>query len=452
MDKAIVLGAGISGIGAAKLLIKNDIEVLLFDNNPQISVDKIKKSLYGKTKLKIKLGDVEDSDLDDVKLCAISPGFPKTNLVYQKVLRRKIPIISEIELAYLYTKGTVCAITGSNGKTTTTELTGQMLKRKYADRTHVVGNIGKPYSEEVIGKTEDDRYVIECSSFQLEDIVSFKPHVAAILNLAPDHLDRYQRYTDYINAKLNIALNMGKEDVLVLNYEDQILRELVQKKNLFNCKTVFFSSKRTLVEGFYIFDNAVFFKDKTKTIKLVRLNELKLIGNHNYENVMAAMAIAYYMEVSFVDIVEVAKEFKGLEHRIEFVREKNGVKYYNDSKATNPDAAIKAIEAIDGKIILIAGGRDKGIDYGDFIMSVKEKVRYMILLGEAKKKIAYKAHDLNYNNVIFVDSLEEAVDMANSYSNVGDTVLLSPACSSLDMFSNYEERGRVFKEKVMSLK
>ena len=452
MDKAIVLGAGISGIGAAKLLIKNDVEVLLFDNNPQISVDKIKKSLYGKTKLKIKLGDVEDSDLSGVKLCTISPGFPKTNSVYQKVLRRKIPIISEIELAYLYTKGTVCAITGSNGKTTTTELTGQMLKRKYIDKTHIVGNIGKPYSEEVIGKTGDDRYVIECSSFQLEDIVSFKPHVAAILNLAPDHLDRYQRYTDYINAKLNIALNMEKEDVLVLNYEDQILRELVQKKNLFNCKTVFFSSKRTLVEGFYISDNAIFFKDKTKTIKLVRLNELKLIGNHNYENVMAAMAIAYYMEVSFVDIVEVAKEFKGLEHRIEFVREKNGVKYYNDSKATNPDAAIKAIEAIDGKIILIAGGRDKGIDYGDFIMSVKEKVRYMILLGEAKKKIAYKAHDLNYNNVIFVDSLEEAVDMANSYSNVGDTVLLSPACSSLDMFSNYEERGRVFKEKVKSLK
>lgn len=452
MDKAIVLGAGISGIGATKLLIKNDIEVLLFDNNPQISVDKIKKSLYGKTKLKIKLGDVEDSDLNDVKLCVISPGFPKTNSVYLKILKRKIPIISEIELGFLYTKGTVCAITGSNGKTTTTELTGQMLKKKYADKTHIVGNIGKPYSEEVIGKTSDDRYVIECSSFQLEDIVSFKPHVAAILNLAPDHLDRYQRYTDYINAKLNIALNMGKEDILVLNYEDQILRELVLKKSLFNCKTVFFSSKRTLVEGFYIFDNAIFFKDKTKTIKLVRLNELKLIGNHNYENVMAAMAIAYYMEVSFVDIVEVAKAFKGLEHRIEFVREKNGVKYYNDSKATNPDAAIKAIEAIDGKIILIAGGRDKGIDYGDFIMSVKEKVRYMILLGEAKKKIAYKAHDLNYNNVIYVDSLEEAVDMANSYSNVGDTVLLSPACSSLDMFSNYEERGRVFKEKVMSLK
>ena len=452
MDKAIVLGAGLSGIGAAKLLIKNDIEVLLFDNNPQISVDKIKKSLYGKTKLKIKLGDVEDSDLDGVKLCTISPGFPKTNSVYLKVLKRKIPIVSEIELAFLYTKGTVCAITGSNGKTTTTELTGQMLKRKYADKAHVVGNIGKPYSEEIIGKTQDDKYVIECSSFQLEDIVSFKPHVAAILNLSPDHLDRYNRYIDYINAKLNIALNMEKDDVLILNYEDQILRELVLKKNLFNCKTVFFSSKRTLVEGFYIFDNAIFFKDKTKTIKLVQLNELKLIGNHNYENIMAAMAIAYYMEVSFVDIVEEAKEFKGLEHRIEFVREKNGVKYYNDSKATNPDAAIKAIEAINGKIILIAGGRDKGMDYGDFIMSVKEKVRYMILLGEAKKKIAYKAHDLNYNNVIFVDTLEEAVDMANSYSNVGDTVLLSPACASFDMFSSYEERGRIFKEKVMSLK
>ena len=452
MDRAIVLGAGLSGIGASKLLIKNGIEVLLFDNNPKLSLDKIKKKIYGKAKLKIKLQDINEEDFDNVKLCVISPGFPKNNSVYLKILKKKIPIISEIELGYIYTKGEICAVTGSNGKTTTVELISDMLQKKFGDKAHKVGNIGVPYSEAVIGKDKDDKYVIECSSFQLEDIVNFRPHVATILNFSPDHLDRYAKYTDYINAKLNIAINMTKDDILVLNYEDQILRELVLQKELFNCKTVFFSSKRTLVEGFYIFDNAIFFKDNTKTIKLLNLSELKIFGNHNYENVMAAIAVAYYMGVSFVDIVDVAKSFNGLEHRLEFVREKNGVKYYNDSKATNPDAAIKAIEAMKGKTILIAGGRDKGVDYGDFVIAVKEKVRYLILYGEAKKKIAHKAQDLNYNNVIFADNLKEAVDVANSYSNVGDNVLLSPACSSFDMFSSYEERGKVFKEKVMSLK
>lgn len=452
MDKALVLGAGLSGIGASKLLIKNDIEVVLFDNNPKISVDKIKKNIYGKAKLKIKLGEVSDSEIEDVKLCVISPGFPKNNSVYLKVLAKKIPTISEIELAYLYGKGEICAVTGSNGKTTTINLIGKMMEKKYGEKVHTVGNIGKPFSEEVIGKGSGEKYVVECSSFQLEDIVQFRPHVAAILNFSPDHLDRYNKFTDYINAKLNIALNMAKDDVLVLNYEDQILRELVLQKNLFNCQTVFFSSKRSLVEGMYIYDNSIYFRDKIKTIKLMNIDELKLLGNHNYENVMAAMLVAYYMNVSFVDIVDVAKDFKGLEHRIEFVREKNGVKYYNDSKATNPDAAIKALDAIKGKIILIAGGRDKSIDYGDFIMKVKEKVRYMILIGEAKKKISYKAKTLNFNNIIYADTLDEAVEIANNYSNVGDSILLSPACSSYDMFNSYEERGKAFKDKVLSLK
>ena len=452
MSKAIVLGAAVSGIAASKLLIKNGIEVLLFDNNPRISVDKIKKSIYGKVKLKILLENVSDEDLNEVNLCVISPGFPKTNSVYLKVAKRRIPVISELELAYLYSKGDVCAITGSNGKTTTVELTGSILKKKYGDMVEVVGNIGVPYCEKVIESNKEKKYVVECSSFQLEDIVKFKPKVAAILNFSPDHLDRYKSYVEYINAKLNIAINMTENDILVLNYEDQILRNLVLQKNMFRAKVIFFSSKRTLTEGFYLYDDAIFYKDKTKTIKLVNVSELKLIGNHNYENVMAAMALTYYMGVSFVEIVDACKEFVGLEHRVEFVREKNGVKYYNDSKGTNPDAAIKAIDAMKGKIILIAGGRDKGIDYGDFIMKVSEKVRYLILIGEAKKKIAHKARDLNYNSVIFADTLEEAVDIANSYSNVGDNVLLSPACSSYDMFKNYEERGEKFKEKVMSLK
>lgn len=452
MSKAIVLGAGLSGVAASKLLIKNDIEVLLFDNNPKVSVDKIKKSIYGKVKLKVVLENVSDEDLNQINLCVISPGFPKTNSVYLKVVKKKIPVISELELAYLYGKGQICAITGSNGKTTTVELTGNIMKKKYGEDVDVVGNIGVPYCERVLSNDREMKYVVECSSFQLEDIVKFKPNVAAILNFSPDHLDRYGSYVDYINAKLNIAVNMDSKDVLVLNYEDQVLRELVLQKNMFNCKVVFFSSKRTLTEGFYLYNDAIFYKDKTKTIKLLNVSELKLIGNHNYENVMAAMAMGYFMGVSFVEIVDACKEFAGLEHRVEFVREKNGVKYYNDSKGTNPDAAIKAIDAMKGKILLIAGGRDKGVDYGDFIMKVKEKVRYLILIGEAKKKIAHKARDLNYNSVIFADTLDEAVDIANSYSNVGDNVLLSPACSSFDMFKSYEDRGEKFKEKVMSLK
>lgn len=452
MSKAIVLGAGLSGIAASKLLIKNNVEVLLFDNNPKISIDKIKKSIYGKVKLKVLLENVSDDDLREINLCVISPGFPKTNSVYLRVIQKKIPVISELELGYLYAKGDICAITGSNGKTTTVELTGKIMQKKYGDRVNVVGNIGTPFCEKVISNNKEMEYVVECSSFQLEDIVKFRPKVAAILNFSPDHLDRYGNYVDYINAKLNIAINMADNDVLVLNYEDQILRDLVIHKNMFKCKVIFFSSKRILTEGFYLYEDAIFYKDKTKTIKLVNVNELKLIGNHNYENVMAAMAITYHMGVTFVDIVDVCKEFVGLEHRIEFVREKNGVKYYNDSKGTNPDAAIKAIDAMKGKIILIAGGRDKGIDYGDFIMKIKEKVRYLILIGEAKKKIAHKAQDLNYNSVIFADTLDEAVDIANSYSNVGDNVLLSPACSSFDMFKSYEDRGEKFKNKVLSLK
>lgn len=452
MKRAVVLGAGLSGIAASKLLIKNDIEVLLFDNNPKINIDKIKKSIYGKTKFSIVLEDISDEELNDIELCVISPGFPKNNFLYGRIAKKKIPIVSELELAYLYSKAEMCAITGSNGKTTTTTLVGEILSDYYKKNVETVGNIGVPFCEKVMNEKQGTKYAIECSSFQLEDIVRFKPQVAAILNFSPDHLDRYNGYTDYINAKLNIAMNQTEKDVIVLNYEDPILRDLVLQKNIFKAKVVFFSSKRTLTDGIYLFDDAIFFKDKDKTIKLMQVDELKLLGVHNFENVMAAIGIAYYMGVPFINIVETCKNFKSIEHRIEFVREKNGVKYYNDSKGTNPDAAIKAIDAMNGKTILIAGGRDKGIDYGDLIMKIKEKVRYLILYGEAKKKIANKARDMNYNSIIFADTLDEAVDIANSYSRVGDNVLLSPACSSFDMFKNYEERGEKFKQKVMSIK
>lgn len=452
MNKAIVLGAGLSGIAATKLLIKNEIEVLLFDNNPKINIDKIKKNVYGKAKLTISLEDISEKEIGEIKLCVISPGFPKNNSVYEKIVRNKIPVISELELGYLYAKGEICAITGTNGKATTVEMIKNMLEHVEGKNNNVINSTDMPFCEKLLKENDDKQYVVKCNSFQLEDIVKFKPHVASILNISPDHLNRYNNYINYINANLNIAINMDKDDILILNYEDPILRELAIQKNLFVAKVVFFSSKRILIEGFYIDDDAIFYKDKVKTIKLVRLSELKISGLHNYEDAMAAIASAFYMGKSFIDIIDTLKEFKGLPHRLEFVREKNGVKYYNDSKSTNPDASIKAIDALKGKMILIVGGRDKGLDYGDLLVKVREKVRYLILIGEAKKKIANAARLLNYTSIIYADTLEEAVDIANSYSNVGDNVLLSPACSSFDMFKGYEDRGEKYVKKVMSMK
>ena len=318
-------------------------------------------------------------------------------------------------------------------------------------KVEVVGNIGMPYCEKVLSEKEDTKYVIECSSFQLEDIMKFKPKVAAILNFSPDHLDRYENYIDYINAKLNIAVNMKSEDILILNYEDQILRDLVLQKNMFNCKTVFFSSKRTLTEGFYLFDNAIFYKDKTKTIKLLSVDELQIIGKHNYENVMTAAAMTHAWGVSFREIVHVLRLFTAVEHRIEYVAEKNGIVYYNDSKGTNPDAAIKGIQAMDRPTVLIGGGYDKNSSYEEWIRAFDGKVRALVLVGQTKEKIADAARRSGFNNIVMADTFEEAFAQCVHLAQPGDAVLLSPACASWGMFPNYEVRGRVFKELVRNL-
>lgn len=450
-DKVLVLGAGKSGIAAANLLLKKNMLVVLHDDDEKIDVADLKKSINDNKRCEIHIKRFEESIIKDVKFCVISPGITKYNRAVMELKLKNIPIISEIELGYLFAKGNICAITGSNGKTTTINLIGNILRKHYKD-VHVLGNVGTPYCSEVLDMTDESVTALELSSFQLEDIDKFHPNVAAILNISPDHLDRYNSYKDYIEAKLNIAVNQTNSDYLILNYEDNILRSLSLNKNLFNSRIIFFSSKHILIEGFYIKNDSIFFKTNFKVLKLLDLNELHLLGYHNYENVMVAMAVAYFMNVPFSEIVEACKEFMPIAHRIEFVRERCGIKFYNDSKATNPDAVIKAIDAMNGKIILIAGGKDKGVDYGDMVVKIKSKVKCLILIGEAKKNIANRCRSLNYNNIVFAETLEEAVDVANSYANVGDNVLLSPACSSYDMFSSYVERGNKFKEKVMSLK
>ena len=454
MDKnyAIVLGAGKSGISATKALatIKN-CYVYLYDENRNLDMDEIKRLLPDDSTYEIRISSITNEEIKNIKLCVISPGFPKYKEIVSKLIFHKVPIISEIELGYIICKGLICCVTGSNGKTTVTSLVGEILKTRYND-VHVCGNIGITFSEEALKTNEQSVSCIELSSFQLEDIKDFKPHVAAIINISPDHLDRYVTYEDYIKAKLNIAVNQTKSDVLILNYDDIVLRELSKKKNLFNAKIVYFSSKQKLPQGFYIDNNYICFADGSKVDRILNINDLLLKGMHNYENVMASMAMSYYMNVPFANIVEVCKNFKSLPHRIEFVRNKNGIKFYNDSKATNPDSTIKAINAIEGKIVLIAGGRDKNFDYGDLIIRIKERVKNLVLFGENKRIIANKCKIMNYNNVLYADNLSEAVNIALAYANVGDNILLSPACSSLDMFKNYEDRGNQFKEIVLNLK
>lgn len=454
MDKnyALVLGAGKSGISATKALINiKNCYVYLYDEDDKTDISKIKKILPDDSSYEIKISNISDEELNKIKICIISPGFPKFKEIVKKLRSNNIPIISEIELGYLINKGLICGITGSNGKTTVTSLVGEILKTRYND-VHVCGNIGVPFCEEAIYTNENSVSSIELSSFQLEDIKEFKPNVAAILNIAPDHLDRYDKYEDYINAKLNIAINQTKSDVLILNYDSNILRELSNKKNIFKSKIVYFSSKTKLSQGFYLDKNMICYTEGTKTINILDVNDLILKGIHNYENVMASIAISYFMNVPISNIIEVCKKFKPLPHRIEFVRNKSGINFYNDSKATNPDSAIKAINSIDGKIILIAGGKDKNFDYGDFVMKIKERVKELVLFGENRKKIASKCKVMNYNNVSYADNLDDAINISLTYANVGDNILLSPASSSFDMFKGYEDRGNQFKEKVMNLK
>ena len=447
----VVLGAGKSGIAATKVLLHLNSNVILYDENKNLDIEKTKQDIGKSDGYVIRVGNIDDNEFLKIKLCIISPGFPKFKEIVMKLKTRNIPIISELELGYLVSKGNICAVTGSNGKTTTVNLIADILRSHYSD-VHLLGNVGTPFCQEALNTTDNSVVALEVSSFQLEAIDKFRPNVACILNLSPDHLDRYNHYIDYVNAKLNIAANQTSNDYLILNYEDNILRELAQIKKIFKSRIVFFSSKRVLVEGFYLKDGSIFFKNNSKNIKLLDTKELNLLGEHNFENVMAAMAVAYYMGVSFTEIVDVCKVFKPIAHRIEFVRKKSGINFYNDSKATNPDAAIKAIDAMNGRILLIAGGYDKGVDFGDFVSKVKEKVKNLILIGDTKRQIGQQCRNMNYNNVIYADTLEEAVLIANSYANIGDNILLSPACASYDMFKNYEERGNKFKEIVMNLK
>ena len=446
-QKVLVAGTGISGIAAAKLLLAKGGEVTLYDSNEKLDEKKIREKFEEEDKISILLGELKRTDLLGVEMAILSPGIPLEAPFVSVLDEAEVPIWGEIQLAYHCAKGRLAAITGTNGKTTTTALTGEIMKSFY-DSVFVVGNIGDPYTCHALETTPETVTVAEVSSFQLETIMDFRPDVSAILNITPDHLDRHQTMERYIEVKESITRNQKEGDTCVLNYDDPVLREFGEGLKI---NVVWFSSRETLKKGYYLKDENIIWNDGSKETVIVNIHDLKLLGRHNHENVMAAIAIGTAMGVPLEKIRETVKKFEAVEHRIEFVTERFGVKYYNDSKGTNPDAAMQAIKAMPGPTLLIAGGYDKHSEFDEWIESFGGKVRYLVLIGQTRDKIAECAKRHGFTDIMYAEDLLEAVQVCASYANPGDNVLLSPACASWGQFKNFEERGRKFKEYVRGL-
>ena len=445
--KVLVFGAGISGIGAAGLLEANGADVILYDGNEKLDPASLKEQLGEKSGAAVLTGKLPQETITSLDMAVLSPGVPTDLPVVLAMKEAGVQVIGEIELAYQFGKGDVLAITGTNGKTTTTSLLGQIMKQA-REEVYVVGNIGNPYTAVAGQMTEQAVTVAEISSFQLETIREFRPKVSAILNITPDHLNRHHTMEAYIEAKENIAVNQTEDDFCILNYEDRLLREFGE--NL-RAKVLYFSSQRKLEEGIFLEDGEIVLCLNGQKETICHVDELQILGTHNHENVMAAAAMAYVYGVPAQTIRKSVLSFDGVEHRIEYVAEKNGVAYYNDSKGTNPDAAIKGIRAMKRPTVLIGGGYDKDSEYTEWIESFDGKVKKLILLGQTREKIARDAKKCGFTDYVFADSFEEAVHMAVKEAVSGDAVLLSPACASWDMFPSYEVRGDKFKEIVNSL-
>lgn len=447
--KVLIIGTGKSGINAAKLLLEKGAEIVFYDDNVSLDTEKLLSGFDNCNDIKIVLGKVNQEILSNIDLAVISPGVAIDSMVANAVREYNIPIWSEIELAYKAGAGHLAAITGTNGKTTTTSLVGEIFKN-YTENSFTVGNIGIPYTEVALDMNDDSYTVAEVSSFQLETIVDFKPHVSAVLNVTPDHLDRHYTMENYSSVKLDICRNQTEEDYLILNYDDEVIKSMAGDERV-QAKVVYFSRLHSLEEGVCIKSESIVIRENGQEVKVIDLADLLLLGAHNIENYMAGIAVAYYMGIPLENIITTLRVFKGVAHRIEFVNEINGVAYYNDSKGTNPDAAIKGIQAMNRKTVLIGGGYDKGVSFDDWIQAFDGKVKKLVLLGQTAEMIADTAKKYDFTDVVFADDLKEAVDIASREAEPGDAVLLSPACASWGMFDNYEQRGDMFKEFVNQL-
>jgi UDP-N-acetylmuramoylalanine--D-glutamate ligase len=443
--KVLIVGLGKSGTACARFLKEGGAVVTATDCK---SIDDLTEEAKGLKSLGIHIeaGRHRVETFLGSDLIVMSPGV-SMNIQPVKLAREKgIKVLSEIELAYNFIKAPIIAITGTNGKTTTTSLIGEIL-RKSQREVFVGGNIGNPLIEYISLKKETDYVVAEISSFQLEGTVNFKPNIAVLLNISPDHLDRHSSYQDYIKAKERIFLNQNKGDVAILNADDPLILKIAD--SLKDVRKIYFSKKERIDKGIYLEGDSIVSEIHSQKC-FFSTEAFKIKGVHNIENIMAAIAAAQICKCNNEQIKDAIDNFTGLEHRMEFVQEISRVHYYNDSKATNAGAVEKSLMSFDQPIILIAGGKDKGTGYDTLRGLVKEKVKRLILIGEAKEIIFKDLGSLT--QTLKADTLQEAVELAWLDSSPGDIVLLSPACSSFDMFRDYEERGKVFKATVTELR
>ncbi len=448
-DKNIlIVGLGKSGIGAMQVINALGAKISATDSNKKDSFSKELLEYMNTNGIQF-YPEKAPEDLQVFDMIVVSPGVPLELPFLQRAKELGIEIIGELELAYRVGKGKYVAITGTNGKTTTTSLVGKI----FADSgrsTYVVGNIGISVASMALEVNEEDWLVTETSSFQLETIDTFKPEISAILNITPDHLDRHKTFEKYLEAKARIFENQNESDYLILNKDDPNFEKLAK---ISKAQVIPFSRKSRSVPGAFVEEDWLKITDLNGLEhNICALQDLQILGGHNVENALAAAGICFFAGIDAKTIGRSITEFAGVEHRLEKVAQRGGVWFINDSKGTNTDAAIKALEAMDEDVILIAGGYDKSADFTDFVKAFGEKVKHLVLLGKTAEKIETAARSLGFEQITICKNMEECVATSFRLSKPGYTVLLSPACASWDMYANFEQRGKHFKECVEKLK
>src|SRR3990167_4663257 len=451
----LVVGLARSGVSAANLLYKLGANVTGTDEKGEDALsDNVKKLEKG---ISLKLNGHDSVNINGIDLTIISPGVPWDSPFLNKIREKGIRLMSEVEFAFQHINAPLIVITGTNGKTTTTTLTGEILK-KGGKKVFVGGNIGNPLCEEVLSGGKSEIVLSEISTFQTEGIETFKPYISVILNITPDHFDRHEDMDEYIELKKRVFINQDENDYIVLNLDDDITAGLSTEGR---GKKIFFSRLKEVENGAFVRGDKIIFRQPPyspflkgdtggcREETVCSLKDLKLIGVHNIENTLASVAISGICGISGKIMKDAISEFKGIKHRMELVREIRGVRFINDSKGTNVGATVKSLQSFNEPIILIAGGKDKGSDYLPLKGLIEERVKFLILIGDAKKKIAKNLN--GFKNRIEADTLENAVKEGYKRAKSGDIVLLSPACASFDMFRDYEDRGEQFKEIVNRL-
>ena len=446
--KVLVCGMARSGVSAAQCLYELGARVTISDSKAEEKLAEALQPLEGMD-IRRCLGDqAQPADLESYDLAVTSPGIPLQAPILRAVQAAGVPLIGELELGAQVSRAPLYAVTGTNGKTTTTTLIGEIF-RNLGKTTYVVGNIGYPFTACALRCGEEDVAVAEVSSFQLETITTFHPHIAGMCNITEDHLNRHGTMEEYIRVKERIFENMGQGDYAVLNLDDPIVRGMAER---IPCAPAFFSRRQEVETGAYLEGEEVVFSLNGHKKRVLRADEIRIPGEHNLENALAATALAMLAGVPAPVVRHTLKTFPGVEHRIETVRTVEGVTYINDSKGTNVDASIRAVRAMKVPTVLLAGGYDKHTDFLPLAREIlASKIHTVVVLGDTAEQIERALRTVGFESILHAKTFEEAVLLARSCAKEGENVLLSPACASFDMFQDYEERGRVFKEIVSRL-